>query len=202
MLILHQSKQTEFTMKPYQKDIDKAVEVLRKGGVILYPTDTIWGLGCDATNPQAVEKIYKIKQRSNSKSMLILLDSMNKLMDYAYVPSMAWELIKVSNHPLTIIYPEAKNLASNLIAEDGTIGIRIVRDDFCRDLIRAFGKPIVSTSANISGKPAPANFKEISPEIKKQVDYIVNWRQNDTRRARPSSIIKLEKNNEVIIIRQ
>ncbi len=189
-------------MKPYQKDIDKAVEVLRKGGVILYPTDTIWGLGCDATNPQAVEKIYKIKQRSNSKSMLILLDSMNKLMDYAYVPSMAWELIKVSNHPLTIIYPEAKNLASNLIAEDGTIGIRIVRDDFCRDLIRAFGKPIVSTSANISGKPAPANFKEISPEIKKQVDYIVNWRQNDTRRARPSSIIKLEKNNEVIIIRQ
>ncbi len=189
-------------MKPYQKDIEKAVEVLRKGGVILYPTDTIWGLGCDATNPQAVEKIYKIKQRPNTKSMLILLDSMNKLMDYAYVPSMAWELIKVSNQPLTIIYPEAKNLAPNLIAEDGTIGIRIVRDDFCRDLIRAFGKPIVSTSANVSGKPAPTNFKEISQEIKNKVDYIVKWRQNDMRKARPSSIIKLEKNNEVIIIRQ
>ena len=189
-------------MKPYQKDIEKAVEVLRKGGVILYPTDTIWGLGCDATNPQAVEKIYKIKQRPNTKSMLILLDSMNKLMDYAYVPSMAWELIKVSNQPLTIIYPEAKNLAPNLIAEDGTIGIRIVRDDFCRDLIRAFGKPIVSTSANVSGKPAPTNFKEISPEIKNKVDFIVKWRQNDMRKARPSSIIKLEKNNEVIIIRQ
>ncbi len=192
----------DLTMKPYQKDIEKAVEVLRKGGVILYPTDTIWGLGCDATNPQAVEKIYQIKQRPNTKSMLILLDSINKLMDYAYVPSMAWELIKVSNNPLTIIYPEAKNLAPNLIAEDGTIGIRIVRDDFCRDLIRAFGKPIVSTSANISGKPAPANFKEISPEIKNKVDYIVKWRQNDMRKARPSSIIKLEKNNEVIIIRQ
>ncbi len=189
-------------MKPYQKDIDKALEVLKKGGVILYPTDTIWGLGCDATNPEAVDKIYKIKRRSNSKSMLILLDSPEKLTDYVYVPSMAWELIRVSNHPLTIIYPEAKNLAPNLIAEDGTVGIRIVRDDFCRDLIRAFGKPIVSTSANISGQPAPANFSEVSDEIKNSVDYIVRWRQRDNRRFRPSSVVKLEKNNEIVIIRK
>jgi L-threonylcarbamoyladenylate synthase len=189
-------------MKPYQKDIEKALEVLRNGGVILYPTDTIWGLGCDATNPEAVDKIYKIKRRSNSKSMLILLDSPNKLQDYVYVPSMAWELIKVSNYPITIIYPEARNLAPNLIAEDGTVGIRIVRDDFCRDLIRAFGKPIVSTSANISGQPAPANFHEISDEIKQSVDYIVRWRQNDTLKFRPSSVVKLGKNNEIVIIRK
>ena len=189
-------------MKPYQKDIENALEVLKKGGIILYPTDTIWGLGCDATNPEAVDKIYKIKNRSNTKSMLILLDSPNKLMDYVYVPSTAWELIKVANYPLTIIYPEARNLAPNLIAEDGTVGIRIVRDEFCKDLIRAFGKPIVSTSANISGQPAPANFSEISPQIKQQVDYIVRWRQNDTRKFRPSSVIKLGKNNEVQIIRK
>ncbi len=189
-------------MKSYEKDIQNALEVLRKGGVILYPTDTIWGLGCDATNPDAVQKIYEIKRRHHTKSLLILLDHVNKLMDYAYIPSMAWELIRVTNHPLTIIYPEARNLAPNLISKDGTIGIRVVRDDFCRDLIRAFGKPIVSTSANISGKPAPATFAEISDEIKNSVDYIVKWRQNDTRRHRASSIIKLEKNNEVVIIRK
>ena len=189
-------------MKPYQKDIEQALEVLRKGGVILYPTDTIWGLGCDATNAQAVDRIYKIKRRSNSKSMLILLDSPEKLKNYVYVPSMAWELIKVTNQPLTIIYPQARNLAPNLIAEDGTVGIRIVRDEFCRDLIRAFGKPIVSTSANISGQPAPANFSEISQQIKDSVDYIVRWRQKDYRKFRPSSVIKLEKNNQIVIIRK
>ncbi len=189
-------------MKPYEKDIQRAVEVLKNGGVILYPTDTIWGLGCDATNEAAVDKIYKIKQRDNTKSMLILLDDTSRLKEYAYVPSMAWELIRVTNRPLTIIYPQARHLAKNLISEDGTIGIRVVRDDFCKDLIRAFGKPIVSTSANISGQPSPANFSEISEEIKNAVDYIVRWRQNDHRRARASSVIKLGKNNEVIIIRK
>ena len=189
-------------MKPYEKDIQKAVEVLKNGGVILYPTDTIWGLGCDATNEQAVQRIYEIKKRSNTKSMLILVDDTSRLKEYAYVPSMAWELIRVSNRPLTIIYPGARNLAKNLISEDGTIGVRVVRDEFCRDLIRALGRPIVSTSANISGRPSPANFSEISDEIKNAVDYIVHWRQNDTRRARPSSVIKLGKNNEVIVIRK
>jgi len=189
-------------MKPYQKDIEQAVEILKKGGVILYPTDTIWGLGCDAQNEKAVQKIYEIKKRINNKSMLILVDNTYRLKEYAFVPSMAWELIRVSNRPLTIIYPEARKLAKNLISEDGTIGIRVVKDDFCRDLIRAFGKPIVSTSANISGKPSPTNFKDIAEEIKNSVDYIVQWRQNDTRHAKPSSIIKLGKNNEVIVIRK
>jgi L-threonylcarbamoyladenylate synthase len=189
------------SVKPYQKDIDQAVEVLRKGGIILYPTDTIWGLGCDATNEQAVERIFQIKKRSSSKALLILLDDLSKLTEYAYVPSIAWELIKAANRPLTIIYPQAKNLAKNLIAQDGSIGIRIVRDNFCKDLIRQFGKPIVSTSANISGTRPPQNFSEISPQIKEAVDYIVRWRQNDNRKFKPSSIIKLGKHNEIEIIR-
>ncbi len=189
-------------MRPYEKDIHKAVEVLKNGGIILYPTDTIWGLGCDATNEEAVNRIYQIKKRNNSKSMLILVDDTSRLKEYAYVPSMAWELIRVTNRPLTIIYPRARNLARNLIPKEGTIGIRVVRDDFCRDLIRIFGKPIVSTSANISGQPSPSNFSEISEEIKQSVDYIVQWRQNDTRHSRPSSVIKLGKNNEVIVIRK
>jgi len=195
-------RQQNQQQRPYQPDIDKAIEVLNNGGVILYPTDTIWGLGCDATNEEAVKKIYDIKQRSESKSMLILVDSPDRLYRYAYVPSMAWELIKVTDRPLTIIYPEAKNIAKNLIAEDGTVGIRVVRDNFCRDLIRRLGRPIVSTSANVSGQPAPAFFDQISDEIKEQVDYIVNWRQNDHRRSRPSSIIKLSKKNEIVIIRK
>src|SRR4030042_5398309 len=135
------------------EDINVAIQVLKKGGVILYPTDTIWGIGCDATNPEAVNRIYAIKQRSDSRSMLVLLDDATGLERYLQeVPEVAWDLIELSDETLTIIYPGAKNLAKNLVAPDGTIGIRVVRDDFCRKLIRQFRKPIVSTSANVSGK--------------------------------------------------
>ena len=148
------------------KDILEALETLRSGGLILYPTDTVWGIGCDATNPDAIARIYKLKKRSDSKAMLILLDSENLLSRYVdEVPEVAWELIEASDKPMTIIYPGAKNIANNLIADDGSIGIRISKDDFCQKLISRFRKPIVSTSANISNEPAPSIYNEISDEI-------------------------------------
>ena len=186
-----------------EEDIKKACEVLLKGGVILYPTDTIWGIGCDATNKDAVKKVYEIKQRIDSKSMLVLLDSTAKL-DY-YVdeyPDVALDLIELSNKPMTIIYSSAKNLASNLIAEDGSIGIRITQETFSKELCRRFKKTIVSTSANISGKTSPANFSEIESEILHAVDYIVKYKQDDSTPAKPSSIIKLDKSGLVKIIRE
>jgi L-threonylcarbamoyladenylate synthase len=183
-------------------DIKKACEIMRKGGVILYPTDTIWGIGCDATNEEAVKKIYRIKQRYESKAMLVLLDTPDKLGIYVKeVPEIAWDLIALSEKPLTIIYDGAKNLASNLIAEDGSIGIRITREAFSKELCKQFGKPIVSTSANISGKPSPASFEEIDEEIKKRVDYIVAFRQKENRKATSSSILKLGGDGTIRIIR-
>jgi L-threonylcarbamoyladenylate synthase len=186
-----------------QDDIKKAVETLRKGGVILYPTDTVWGLGCDATNMQAVQRVYEIKQRSDSKSMLVLLDTVAKLQVYVHqVPNMAWDLIELADKPLTIIYPEARNLAANLVATDGSIGIRITQEAFSQKLCEMFKQPIVSSSANISGQPSPGIFAKIAPEIISAVDYVVNFRQNDTTPAAPSSIIKLGKGNEIEIIRK
>lgn len=186
-----------------KQDIDKALEVLRNGGVILYPTDTIWGLGCDATNPDAVKRIYEIKQRSDQKSLLVLLDNEGKIPSYVKeIPDVAWDLIDLSEKPLTIIYSDAKNLASNLIAEDGSIGIRIPKDDFCKRLIQRFKKPLVSTSANISGEPSPANFNEINEKLFDLVDYVVEWRQDDYTKAQASSIIKLKSNGEITIIRE
>ncbi len=183
-------------------DIRNALEVLRRGGVILYPTDTIWGIGCDATNENAVSRIYGIKQRNDSKNMLVLLDSANRLPSYVKeVPDIAWELIEVSDEPLTIIYPGAKNLAANLISSEQTIGIRVCNDDFCSGLISRLRKPIVSTSANISGKASPGNFSEIDPLIIESVDYVVQWRQDELTRARPSSIIKLGPGGEIKILR-
>src|SRR5512135_2173629 len=133
------------------EDIRAAVETLKKGGIILYPADTIWGLGCDATNEDAVRKIFRIKERQDAKSMLVLLDDENKLTGYVTeIPEIAWSILEVTEKPITIIYPGARNLAAGLVAEDGSIGIRIVKDDFCRQMIRTFGKPVVSTSANIS----------------------------------------------------
>ena len=149
-----------------KEEIRKTLGILKNGGVILYPTDTIWGLGCDATNPEAVKRIYDIKKRADNKSMLVLLDDAGKIASYADVPDIALDLIEVADKPTTIIYPGAKRLAPNLIAEDGTIGIRITREEFTRSLIFRYNKPIVSTSANISGQPAPTNFNEISDEIK------------------------------------
>lgn len=186
-----------------QEDIKKACEALKNGGIILYPTDTIWGIGCDATNAEAVKRVYEIKQRSDSKSMLVLMDNPTKLQQYINdVPDIAWDLIELTDKPLTIIYNGAKNLAQNLIAEDGSIGIRITDELFSRELCKQFRKPIVSTSANISGEPSPAVFKEISNEIKNSVDYIVSFRQSDNKKVAPSSIIKLGKNGSIEIIRK
>ena len=170
-----------------KEEIRKTLGILKNGGVILYPTDTIWGLGCDATNPEAVKRIYDIKKRADNKSMLVLLDDAGKIASYADVPDIALDLIEVADKPTTIIYPGAKRLAPNLIAEDGTIGIRITREEFTRSLIFRYNKPIVSTSANISGEPSPHFFGEISEEIKNAVDYIVDYRRNDHNPAAPSS---------------
>jgi len=183
-------------------DINKALEVLKAGGIILYPTDTIWGIGCDAENSKAIEKIYSLKQRAESKSMIVLVDSSEKLNKYVnFIPDVAWQLIELTEKPLTVIYPEGINLPNNILADDGSIGIRIVNDEFCKNLIYKLRKPLVSTSANLSGQPAPQTFSQIPEAIKNGVDYIVQWRQTETKRATPSSIIKLEKNNVFKIIR-
>jgi len=187
----------------FRDDIKQALVTLNGGGVILYPTDTIWGIGCDATNPEAVSRIYKIKQREDSKSMLVLLENPNLIRSYVdEVPEIAWDLIDVADKPLTIIYPGAKNLASNLVASDKSIGIRITSEIFTQRLIQRFRKPIVSTSANISGQPAPANFDEISEEVKSAVDYVVKYRQDDYSKATPSGIIKLGGGGQIEIIRK
>ncbi len=184
-------------------DIKKAVDVLKSGGIILYPTDTIWGIGCDATNPEAVARIYQIKQREDSKSMLVLMENPALLERYVNdVPEIAWDLVEISTTPLTVIYPGAKNLASNLIAEDGSIGIRFTKEEFTTKLLQRFRRPIVSTSANLSGQKSPVFFNEISEEIKSQVDYIVEYRQDDINPAQPSSIIKLWPGGRIDIIRK
>lgn len=186
-----------------QDDIKQALEVLQKGGVILYPTDTIWGIGCDATNEEAVKRVYEIKKRADSKSMLVLMENINLLERYMVeVPEIAYSLIEVTDKPMTIIYPGAKNLAKNLLAEDGSVGIRLTEEKFSRALIQRFRKPIVSTSANISGEASPACFAEISDEIKQAVDYVVGYRQDDTNPAKPSSIIKLGVGGEIKVIRE
>lgn len=186
-----------------QQEINTAIDVLKKGGVILYPTDTIWGIGCDATNPAAVEKIYKIKQRAESKAMLVLINDSSELDKYVEtVPDIAYELIDVAVRPLTIIYDEAIGLASNLIASDGSIGIRVTKEEFSHQLCKRFRKPIVSTSANVSGKKSPATFREIDNDILESVDYVVNYRQNDDCALKSSEIIKLSKSGTIKIIRK
>lgn len=184
------------------EDIQKACEVMASGGIILYPTDTIWGIGCDATNEEAVRRVYELKKRTDKKAMLVLLDSEAKLQTYvADIPDIAWDLIDVTDNPLTLIYPKAKNLASNLLAEDGSVGIRITREEFSRRLCERFRKPVVSTSANVTGETSPCTFDEISEVIKKGVDYIVKYRQEDKSKAVPSNIIKLGAGGLVKVIR-
>lgn len=186
----------------YMADLRQAVKTLREGGVILYPTDTVWGLGCDATNAEAVAKVYAIKQRAESKSMLVLVDSAGRAGVYVKeIPDVAYDMMDLADKPLTLILDGAKNLASNLIAEDGSIGIRVTSERFSQDLCRSFGKAVVSTSANISGQPAAAIFSEISPEILNAVDYAVLFRRDDTAKAKPSSIVKLKADGQVTIIR-
>ena len=183
-------------------EIKRALDILQVGGIILYPTDTIWGIGCDATNEDAVKKIYELKKRSDSKSMLVLVDNPGKIQSYVEeMPDMAWDLIEMSEKPLTIIYSGAKNLAKNLIAEDGSVSIRVTNEVFSKRLCERFRKPIVFTSANVSEEKSPENFAEISKEIINSVDYVVDFRRNDTAKSKPSSIIKLEKGNIVTIIR-
>ena len=176
---------------------------MREGGGILYPTDTIWGIGCDATNEDAVRRVYEIKQRQDSKAMLVLVDSSVKVDFYVRdVPEVAWDLIDLADKPLTIIYSGARNLAANLLAEDGSVGIRVTNEDFSKRLCQQFRKAIVSTSANISGQPSPKNFSEISEEVKSAVDYIVGYRQEEISNPKPSSIIKLDKGGVIKIIRE
>lgn len=185
------------------EEIKKACQVMREGGVILYPTDTIWGIGCDATNEEAVRRVYEIKRRADSKAMLVLVDSAVKVDFYVQdVPEVAWDLIEVADKPLTIIYSGARNLAPNLLAEDGSVGIRVTGEEFSKRLCQQFRKAIVSTSANVSGQPSPQNFSEISEEIKAAVDYIVDYRREETTQTKPSSIIKLDKGGVIKIIRQ
>lgn len=195
-------KQTTIEMD-FSSEIKHTIEVLRAGGVILYPTDTVWGLGCDATNEAAVKRIYEIKKRSDAKSMLVLVDSMVRVQPYIdEVPDIAWDLTDLAEKPLTVIYPGARNLAKNLVAEDNSIGIRITKEQFSKALCERFRKPIVSSSANISGEPTPRNFAEISEEVKSAVDYVVRFRQEETKLPAPSSIIKLDKGNLFKIIRE
>ena len=183
-------------------DIKKACEVMQAGGIILYPTDTIWGIGCDATNEKAVQRVYELKKRADNKAMLVLMDSSAKLNMYVNdIPDIAWDLIEVADKPLTIIYSNAKNLAKNLLADDGSVGIRITNEDFSRQLCERFRKPLVSTSANVSGDLSPANFSEVSEVVKNGVDYIVSYRQDDMSKAQPSNILKLGAGGLIQVIR-
>ncbi|MEO6489269.1 MAG: L-threonylcarbamoyladenylate synthase [Ferruginibacter sp.] len=185
-----------------QDDIESCITVLHKGGLILYPTDTVWGIGCDATNDSAVAKIYALKNRNEQKSMIILLADEKDIIDYSAQASLSvFDYIKGAQKPVTVIYSDARNLAPNLINADGSVGIRVVKDEFCRRLILAFGKPIVSTSSNISGYPAPLVFNDIDVKIKGGVDYIVQHRQADQEPSTPSTVIKLNEDGTYRIIR-
>ena len=184
-------------------EINKALEVIKNGGVILYPTDTIWGLGCDATNAAAVDKLLKIKNRPAEKSLIVLLDVDSKLQSYVKeIPEVAYDLIEYAENPLTIIFSDAKNLAANVINADGSVGIRIVEHDFCTPLIQRFRKPIVSTSANLSGKPSPKFFDDIDSEILDAVDYVVDFEQENRTIKKPSTIMKLTPSGQFEFIRK
>ena len=185
-----------------EDDIRQAVEVMRRGGVILYPTDTVWGIGCDATNAEAVKRIYDIKKRDDSKAMICLVDSDARLSRYVRnVPSVAWDIIELATKPTTVILDGAVNLAPNLIAADGSIAVRVTQEEFSKQLCYRMQKPIVSTSANISGEPAAQNYRDISEEILNAVDYVCWTRRQEHKPHNPSSIIRLKSNGEVTIIR-
>lgn len=183
-------------------EIQNSYDTLKKGKLLLYPTDTVWGIGCDATNFAAIEKIFQLKKRHESKSMICLVSDVNMLKQYVKnIPKAAYEILKYSDKPTTIIYDDPINVAENLIAKDNTLAIRIIKDEFCKELIRKLKRPLVSTSANISGDPSPGSFKEIHHDILKGVDYIVNLHR-DKKTSNPSSIIKLGNDGTVNIIRE
>lgn len=186
----------------WREDIDRAIEVMEKGGVIVYPTDTIWGIGCDATNPEAVKKVYALKNRDDSKALITLVDSEAKIEFYVRdVPEVAWQLVEAADKPLTVIYDGARNLAPNLIASDGSVAMRITSEPFSRELCRRFKKAVVSTSANVSGESSPRVFSDISEEILSGADYVCTSRRDESAPHLPSSIIKLGRDGEVKVIR-
>lgn len=185
----------------FLKDVEECLNALKDGKLILYPTDTVWGIGCDATDMNAIERIYRLKKRPDKKTMIVLVSNKNEISKYADVPDKLFIYLEQRTTPTTVIYQNAVNLAQNLVADDGSIAIRICKDEFCRHLIKSFGKPIVSTSANISGLPAPKTFQEISDEIKKGVDYIVRYRQDDKIAAQPSSVIQWNPDGSVNVLR-
>ena len=185
-----------------RNDLLQAAEFLRRGGVILYPTDTIWGIGCDATNPEAVDKVYRIKERPAGKSMLILVADIDMAEVYTEdTPDLTWEVMEEVLDPLTMIFPHARNLAVNLPAPDGSIGIRLPKDPFCLELIRLFGKPIVSSSANRSNEVPPQLFIDIPQEFIRLVDYVVTWRQDDFKPGKPSTVVRIGTDGEMEMIR-
>ncbi|CAM3640829.1 L-threonylcarbamoyladenylate synthase [Mucilaginibacter galii] len=184
-------------------EVKKAFEIIQQGGIILYPTDTIWGIGCDATNTEAIQKIYALKQRAAEKSMIILLDTENKLESYIReVPAVAYDLIEFAENPLTLVMPGAKNISPALIGEDGSVGVRVSKHPFCQQLIQRLRKPLVSTSANISGQPSPQNFAQIAPEIIDGVDYVVNIDQHDLSVKKPSTIMRIDPSGMFEFIRK
>jgi L-threonylcarbamoyladenylate synthase len=184
----------------FEKDIENCLNTLKAGDLILYPTDTVWGIGCDATNEEAVEKIYKLKRRSDEKAMIVLVADEKEIMQHVAAPDLSlFDYLEKAPKPTTVVYEGALGFADNIVASDGSIAIRICKDDFCRQLIKRFRKPIVSTSANISGMPSPKIFKEINEEIKTGVDYLVQYRQDDERISEPSSLIKWNNGNVTIL---
>lgn len=185
-----------------QEEIHKAYEVIKDGGIILYPTDTVWGIGCDATNPEAISKIYALKKREETKSMIVLMNGEKMMYNvFREIPETAWQIIDLSEKPTTLILDDPRNVAPNIIGSDKTLGVRLVKEPFCFKLMERMKKPLVSTSANISGEPTPKSFKEISPEILNGVDYVVNLHR-DKVADKPSTIIKLTKDSQVTIIRK
>lgn len=186
-----------------QDEVKKAVEVMRGGGVILYPTDTVWGIGCDATNAEAVKRVYDIKRREDSKALICLVDSEVRLQRYVRnVADVTWDMMALSDKPLTVIFDKVTGLAPNVIAEDGSAGLRITKEEFSKELCFRFQKAIVSTSANISGEPTPQTFDEISEEIKEAVDYVVKYSRQSREKHKPSSIIKMGADGQFVIVRE
>ncbi|MHC5201592.1 L-threonylcarbamoyladenylate synthase [Myroides sp. LJL119] len=190
-------------MEQIQQEVHNAYEVIKNGGIILYPTDTIWGIGCDANNPEAIKKIFALKRRVETKSMIVLVNG-DRLMHHIFtqIPEVAWDIIDYSEKPTTLILDNPKNVAKELISSDNSLGVRLVKDPFCYKLIERMKSALVSTSANISGQPSPRNYYDISLDIIQGVDYIVNLRQEETKTAQPSTIIKLKQNNQVTILRK
>ncbi|MCP4520299.1 MAG: threonylcarbamoyl-AMP synthase [Cytophagales bacterium] len=185
------------------EEIQKALEVLNNGGIIVYPTDTIWGIGCDATNPEAVKKVYELKERDDSKALVVLIHELGQLYNYVQkVPEIAWDIVEFAETPLTVVYPQAKNIAHNLVAEDNSVAIRWCKDEFCQKLMQRFKRPLVATSANISGEPSPKGFADISETVLERADYVVNWRKEELNNPNPSKIISLGVDGEFKLIRK